>query len=120
MLLDEPTGDLDTVNSTLILGLLCSLNRQEGITCLMVTHDQGLKQYAHRVVNMVDGKVLKIDHIDPQVRLAADTELQHQCDVIQGKREAQARQESQREYTELRENAHNYYPFLQQDEEIVR
>ena len=58
LLLDEPTGDLDTVNGTIILGLLLQLNRHEGITCVMVTHDQSLKHYAHRVVHMVDGKGL--------------------------------------------------------------
>jgi putative ABC transport system ATP-binding protein len=56
LLLDEPTGDLDTVNGTIILSLLLQLNRHEGITCVMVTHDQSLKHYAHRVVHMVDGK----------------------------------------------------------------
>ena len=56
LLLDEPTGDLDTVNGSIILSLLLQLNRHEGITALMVTHDQQLKHYAHRVVHMVDGK----------------------------------------------------------------
>lgn len=61
---DEPTGDLDTVNTLVILGLLMQLNRQERITCIMVTHDQQLKHYAHRVVNMVSRARFKVFFFD--------------------------------------------------------
>lgn len=68
-------GDLDTVNGTIILSLLLHLNRQESITCIMVTHDTALKHYAHRVVHMVDGKVARIETIDPKVRQEMDDNL---------------------------------------------
>jgi len=75
LLLDEPTGDLDSKNSHIILQLLLQLNREEGITLVMVTHDQALKHYAHRVIHMVDGKILKIEHISQGVRDDMDREL---------------------------------------------
>ena len=55
--MDEPTGDLDTKNSDMIMKLLIDLNKNNNITMIMVTHDVGLKSYADRVVKMVDGKV---------------------------------------------------------------
>ena len=97
LLLDEPTGDLDTVNGTIILGLLLQLNRHEGITCVMVTHDQSLKHYAHRVVHMVDGKVLRVETIDPNERQRADSELQRKVAEIEGSRNQQQQQQQQRE-----------------------
>ena len=95
LLLDEPTGDLDTVNGTIILGLLLQLNRHEGITCVMVTHDQSLKHYAHRVVHMVDGKVLRIEIIDEAERLRADSELQRKVAEIEGQQQQQRDDEQQ-------------------------
>ena len=57
LLLDEPTGDLDTKNADIVMNILMELNLKEGITMIMVTHDVGLKNYAHRVVKVVDGKI---------------------------------------------------------------
>ena len=48
LLLDEPTGDLDSVNSQLVMKLLTDLNVTERVTMVMVTHDTALKSYAHR------------------------------------------------------------------------
>jgi len=68
LLLDEPTGDLDTKSTDIIMKILVSLNVKHKITMIMVTHDQGLKYFAHRVVKMSDGKILKIQDIDPATR----------------------------------------------------
>lgn len=68
LLLDEPTGDLDTKSTDIIMKILVSLNVKHKITMIMVTHDQGLKYFAHRVVKMSDGKILKIQEIDPATR----------------------------------------------------
>eukprot|EP00742_Colponemidia_sp_Colp-10_P006441 GILJ01006900.1.p1 GENE.GILJ01006900.1~~GILJ01006900.1.p1 ORF type:complete len:384 (-),score=56.67 GILJ01006900.1:303-1454(-) len=68
LLLDEPTGDLDTANTELVLQLLVELNMKEGITMIMVTHDTGLKNFAHRVIRMVDGKINRIDSIPEESR----------------------------------------------------
>ena len=63
LLLDEPTGDLDTRSTDIVMKILVDLNVRERITMIMVTHDQGLKYFAHRVVRMNDGKVARIDTI---------------------------------------------------------
>lgn len=57
LLLDEPTGDLDTKNADIVMNILMELNLKEKITMIMVTHDVGLKNFAHRVVRVVDGKI---------------------------------------------------------------
>lgn len=61
LLLDEPTGDLDTKNSDLIMKIIVDLNNDEGITIIMVTHDTFLKNFATRTVKMLDGKIMNIE-----------------------------------------------------------
>lgn len=58
LLLDEPTGDLDTVNSAIVLSLLLRLNARAGVTLVMVTHNPDLECYADRVVYVADGRVV--------------------------------------------------------------
>jgi putative ABC transport system ATP-binding protein len=57
VLADEPTGNLDTQRSHEIMGLLLALNRDHGITVLMVTHEQDMAAYARRTVHFVDGRM---------------------------------------------------------------
>ena len=57
ILADEPTGALDTATSREIMGLFDSLNRDEGITVILITHDPGLARRCGRAVRMVDGLV---------------------------------------------------------------
>ena len=57
LLADEPTGNLDTKRGREIMDLLTALNRDRGITVLMVTHDHDLAAYAKRIVHFVDGVV---------------------------------------------------------------
>jgi putative ABC transport system ATP-binding protein len=57
LLADEPTGNLDTQRSHEIMELIVGLNRDLGITVLMVTHEREMAAYAHRVVHFVDGLV---------------------------------------------------------------
>jgi putative ABC transport system ATP-binding protein len=71
LLLDEPTGDLDTKNTDIVLDLLVELNRKEGITLVMVTHDVALKNFAHRVIRMLDGKIQRIEEVSPDLRISA-------------------------------------------------
>lgn len=61
LLADEPTGNLDTRNSQEIMELISHLNREQGITVLMVTHEPDMAAYARRVVHFVDGKVASDD-----------------------------------------------------------
>jgi len=55
LLADEPTGNLDSQRSQEIMELLRGLNREHGITVLMVTHEPDMAAYAHRMVHFVDG-----------------------------------------------------------------
>ena len=57
LLADEPTGNLDSQRGHEIMELLVSLNRQHGITILMVTHEPEMAHYASRTVRFVDGLV---------------------------------------------------------------
>ncbi|MBI4526047.1 MAG: ABC transporter ATP-binding protein [Deltaproteobacteria bacterium] len=54
---DEPTGNLDTARSREIMELLTVLNRNRGITVVMVTHEPDMAVYAKRIVRFVDGRV---------------------------------------------------------------
>jgi putative ABC transport system ATP-binding protein len=57
LLADEPTGNLDTENSTAVLGLLRDLNQRLGQTILMITHNPEAAAYGHRIVRMRDGRI---------------------------------------------------------------
>ncbi|WP_212524505.1 ABC transporter ATP-binding protein [Actibacterium sp. MT2.3-13A] len=57
VLADEPTGNLDTARSREIMELLTQLNRDEGITIIMVTHEHDMAEYARRLIHFVDGRV---------------------------------------------------------------
>lgn len=57
LLADEPTGNLDSQTSREIMDLIGSLNRQLGITVLMVTHEADMAAYAKRVIRFVDGRM---------------------------------------------------------------
>ncbi len=58
LLADEPTGNLDSKNGHHVLDLLIALNRREGATLVLVTHDQQLAAYADRVITLSDGVVV--------------------------------------------------------------
>jgi len=70
VLADEPTGNLDTLRSHEIMGLLLALNRDHGITVLMVTHEPDMAAYARRMVRFVDGRVAT-DAVNPHPVTAA-------------------------------------------------
>jgi putative ABC transport system ATP-binding protein len=57
LLADEPTGNLDSKRGHEIMDLLVALNREQGITVIMVTHEPDMAGYAGRVVRFVDGRV---------------------------------------------------------------
>ncbi len=57
ILADEPTGNLDSKNGIEVMNLLSELN-QEGTTIIMVTHSERDAGFAHRTINMLDGKVI--------------------------------------------------------------
>ncbi|MDR0379710.1 MAG: ABC transporter ATP-binding protein [Candidatus Accumulibacter sp.] len=57
LLADEPTGNLDSQRGHEIMDLLVALNREQGITIIMVTHEPEMAHYADRVVKFMDGLV---------------------------------------------------------------
>jgi len=59
LLADEPTGNLDTENSSVVLAILRDLNRRIGQTILMITHNPEAAAYAHRIVKMRDGHIVE-------------------------------------------------------------
>ncbi|MDY9926697.1 MAG: ABC transporter ATP-binding protein, partial [Methanosarcina sp.] len=61
ILADEPTGNLDTKTGDYILDFLDGLNKKEGKTIIIVTHDLELVKYATRVVYIRDGEIEKIE-----------------------------------------------------------
>ncbi|MGV7121862.1 ABC transporter ATP-binding protein [Sphingopyxis sp. 550A] len=61
LLADEPTGNLDSERSIEIMELLSELNRDSGITVLMVTHEPDMAEFAHTLVHFKDGLVESIE-----------------------------------------------------------
>lgn len=59
ILADEPTGNLDSQRSHEIMDLLTRLNRDEGITIIMVTHETDIAAYARRLVVFTDGRITR-------------------------------------------------------------
>jgi len=58
LLADEPTGNLDSENSTAVLDVMRDLNRRLGQTILMITHNPEAAAFAHRTVRMRDGRIV--------------------------------------------------------------
>lgn len=65
LLADEPTGNLDSEKSVEIMQLLTDLNRQSGITVLMVTHEAEMASFAHTIIHFKDGLVEGVEVKDP-------------------------------------------------------
>jgi ABC-type lipoprotein export system ATPase subunit len=61
---DEPTGDLDSENAAEITELMRRLNREHGLSFLIVTHDIGVGRKTDRIVRMVDGRVVDEEHLE--------------------------------------------------------
>ena len=66
ILADEPTGNLDSRTSVEVMEIFQRLNRERGITLVLVTHEADIAQYAQRVVVFKDGKIRKDYQIEDQ------------------------------------------------------
>ena len=62
LLADEPTGNLDTRTSHEIMEIIRRLNREQGVTVIVVTHETDIAAYADRVIVMRDGRILSDEH----------------------------------------------------------
>jgi len=58
LLADEPTGNLDTQTSEEIMALFTQLNREQGITIVLVTHENDIAAYARRLIQIKDGRII--------------------------------------------------------------
>ncbi|HUL63480.1 MAG TPA: ABC transporter permease [Burkholderiaceae bacterium] len=70
LLADEPTGNLDTRNSHDIMETLARLNRERGVTIVVVTHERDIADYTQRVITMRDGRVVADERNPPRPDLA--------------------------------------------------
>ncbi|MDO4902519.1 MAG: ABC transporter ATP-binding protein [bacterium] len=59
---DEPTGNLDSKNSSQIIDLLQKIQKQTGMTLIVVTHDERVAQKADRIIEIEDGKVKNVEN----------------------------------------------------------
>jgi putative ABC transport system ATP-binding protein len=59
ILADEPTGNLDSATGRFVMGFLEELNKKEGKTIVLITHDLDLVKYARRTIHIKDGKIEK-------------------------------------------------------------
>ena len=72
ILADEPTGNLDSRTSVEVMEIFQRLNRERGITLVLVTHEPDIAQYAQRVVVFKDGKIKKDYQIEDQRNAAEE------------------------------------------------
>ncbi len=61
ILADEPTGALDSVTGKDVLNMLERIWKEEGKTVIMVTHDLHLAEYAHNIIELKDGKIIRME-----------------------------------------------------------
>ena len=73
ILADEPTGNLDSQSSEEIMGVLRGLNKDEGLTVIVVTHELDVAYETDRIVSMLDGRVIGDSSV---ARLKAESEAQ--------------------------------------------
>ena len=66
LLADEPTGNLDSENSVIIMDLLSRLHREQHMTMILITHDMGIAHTAPRTLRMKDGRILSDETLNPQ------------------------------------------------------
>jgi predicted ABC-type transport system involved in lysophospholipase L1 biosynthesis ATPase subunit len=61
LLADEPTGNLDESTGVDILDAICELNRRDGLSIVLVTHDTAIANRANRIVRLAAGRVEQVD-----------------------------------------------------------
>jgi putative ABC transport system ATP-binding protein len=66
ILADEPTGNLDSRTSVEVMEIFQRLNRERGITLVLVTHEPDIAQYATRVIVFKDGKIKSDNQVEDQ------------------------------------------------------
>lgn len=67
LICDEPTGNLDSATGEKILNMLIDLNKREGKTLVIVTHDSGIAERADQIVTLRDGRTIMSDHYQKKI-----------------------------------------------------
>ena len=73
ILADEPTGNLDTRTSIEVMGIFQKLNREKGITILLITHEMDIAEYGTRLIRFRDGRVVADQKVRPPPRCRRGT-----------------------------------------------
>ena len=63
ILADEPTGNLDTHNGAEVMSILTSLHKEQGITMVMITHDNKIAHYCQRIIHIEDGMIKSVENV---------------------------------------------------------
>jgi len=74
LLADEPTGALDTRSSTEIMAILQRLNKEMGLTVIIVTHENDVALYTQRIISFSDGRIVQDAPVQRQVILSTEVE----------------------------------------------
>ena len=81
ILADEPTGNLDSKTSLVVLGTLQKLNREHGRTIILITHEPDIAEHANRIIRLRDGRIVS-DEKNPAPRDATrETKLYDERDT---------------------------------------
>jgi putative ABC transport system ATP-binding protein len=72
ILADEPTGNLDSKTSIEIMAIFQRLNRQNGITVILVTHESDVAAYTSRMIHFRDGQIVKDERVAAPLDAAAE------------------------------------------------
>mgnify|MGYP003307449641 FL=1 len=64
LLADEPTGNLDSTTGQIVIDLLLTLNRNQGSTLVLVTHDSTLAERAERIITLHDGMIVSDESME--------------------------------------------------------
>jgi macrolide transport system ATP-binding/permease protein len=84
LLADEPTGNLDTQNSNEIMAIIRHLNRERGLTTIIVTHEPEVAAYADRIITLRDGAVIADQRTQPAAALLVPEPTAAPAQVLSG------------------------------------
>jgi putative ABC transport system ATP-binding protein len=83
ILADEPTGNLDSESGAEVMAILQGLNRYQGITVVMVTHDPVVAQHTQRIVSLYDGQIVREDSVEEPVDACIQAEAAQACERME-------------------------------------
>ncbi|MCA9564394.1 MAG: ABC transporter ATP-binding protein, partial [Myxococcales bacterium] len=74
LLCDEPTGALDKVSGNQVMSLFEELNREDGITLVVVTHESYISRMGERIISLEDGRIATDEKVSDRLRASDDGE----------------------------------------------